>query len=76
MLALVLAIMVVLLLLGFPMLVPLAAAAVLLLVLEYGFMTPAVLVQQMIGGVKPAVLTAVPLFIFAADVMTLSLIHI
>lgn len=70
MLALVLAIMVVLLLLGFPMLVPLAAAAVLLLVLEYGFMTPAVLVQQMIGGVKPAVLTAVPLFIFAADVMT------
>ena len=70
MLALVFTTMVVLLLLGFPMLVPLAAAAVLLLVLEYGFMTPAVLVQQMIGGVKPAVLTAVPLFIFAADVMT------
>ena len=29
-----------------------------------------VLVQQMIGGIKPAALIAVPMFIFAADIMT------
>ncbi len=29
-----------------------------------------VLVQQMIGGVKPAALIAVPMFILAADIIT------
>ncbi len=69
MIGLVVTVMVVLLLLGFPMLVPLVAAALVLLFTEYGFLSPAMLVQQMVGGVKPAVLTAVPLFIFAADLM-------
>jgi len=63
-------ILVLLLAAGFPMMVPLLAAA---LVLVVGFLAPvdpALLVQQMIGGVTPSVLTAVPMFIFAADLMT------
>jgi len=59
-----------LLLAGFPMLVPLLAGAVALLLLYFVFLDPVVLVQQMIGGIQPAVLTAVPMFIFAADIMT------
>jgi len=70
MLALVVAVMVVLLLLGFPMLVPLSAAALVLLWVHFPYTDPALLAQQMIGGVKPMVLTAVPMFIFAADIMT------
>jgi len=69
-LALVVAVMVVLLLLGFPMLVPLSAAALVLLWVHFPYTDPALLAQQMIGGVKPMVLTAVPMFIFAADIMT------
>jgi C4-dicarboxylate transporter DctM subunit len=69
-LALVVGVMLVLLLLGFPMLVPLLAAALVLLWVHYGSLDPALLVQQMIGGVRPVVLTAVPMFIFAADLMT------
>jgi len=63
-------VLVLLLAAGFPMMVPLLAAA---LVLVVGFLAPvdpALLVQQMIGGVTPSVLTAVPMFIFAADLMT------
>ncbi|MBA1148347.1 TRAP transporter large permease [Ectothiorhodospiraceae bacterium WFHF3C12] len=62
-------VMVLLLLLGFPMMVPLVVGA---LVLALGFLGlgPELLVSQMVAGVKPTVLTAVPLFIFAADIMT------
>jgi tripartite ATP-independent transporter DctM subunit len=67
---LLLALMVGLLLLGFPMLAPLLAASLIVLWVFFGSLDPALLVQQMIGGVKPAVLTAVPMFIFAADLMT------
>ena len=70
MLTVTLVVMIVLLLAGFPMMVPLAAAALVLLLTGYAFMDPALLVQQMISGVKPVVLAAVPLFIFAADIMT------
>ena len=64
--------MIVLLLLGFPMMVPLLAAAIFgLLFLSPIPMTPdPTLIQQMIGGVKPAALIAVPMFIFAADIVT------
>jgi len=70
MLALVLTVMLVLLLLGFPMMVPLLAAALVLLLGFFAFLDPSLLVQQMIGGISPAALTAVPMFIFAANVMT------
>jgi len=69
-LTLLVTVMVLLLLLGFPMLVPLAAAALLLLLLYFPAVDPLLLIQQMISGVRPAVLAAVPLFIFAADLMT------
>ena len=63
------AILLILLLLGFPMMVPLSAGA---LALVIGFLPvdPTLLIQQMIGGVKPTVLIAVPMFILAADIMT------
>ncbi|TWT87139.1 Sialic acid TRAP transporter permease protein SiaT [Pseudobythopirellula maris] len=65
------AVMIVLLLVGFPMMVPLAVAALAVLVTYYpGDITPAILIQQWIGGVTPAALIAVPMFIFAADIMT------
>lgn len=67
---LIIGIMIALLMLGFPMKVPLIAAALAVLWVFHPDVTPAVLVQQMIGGVKPAALTAVPMFIFAADIMT------
>jgi tripartite ATP-independent transporter DctM subunit len=59
-----------LLLAGFPMLVPLLAAALVLVVVFLAPVEPSLLVQQMIGGVSPSVLTAVPMFILAADLMT------
>lgn len=65
-----LVVMIVLLLLGFPMKVPLLAAALIAFVFFIPGMDLQILVQQMIGGVKPAALIAVPLFIFAADIMT------
>lgn len=63
-------IMIVLLLMGYPLMVPLLAAALVAFVFFFSGMDPMIMVQQMIGGVKPAALIAVPLFIFAADIMT------
>lgn len=63
-------VMIVLLLLGYPMLVPLLAATVVGLVTYFPEVSPEVIVQQMIGGVKPSALIAVPMFIFAAEIMT------
>jgi tripartite ATP-independent transporter DctM subunit len=69
--ALILGIMVVLLLLGFPMKVPLTAATLAVLLVYFpGDVTPAIIIQQWIGGISPAVLIAVPMFILAADIMT------
>ena len=62
--------MVVLLLLGFPMMIPLLAAT---FVAFFGFfsgISPDIMVQQMLGGIRPAALTAVPMFILAADIIT------
>jgi tripartite ATP-independent transporter DctM subunit len=63
-------VMIVLLLLGFPLKVPLLAAALIAFIFFIPAMDPQILVQQMIGGVRPPALIAVPLFIFAADIMT------
>jgi tripartite ATP-independent transporter DctM subunit len=62
--------MVVLLLLGFPMMIPLIGATMLGFFVFFSGMKPEIMIQQMIGGVKPAALIAVPMFIFAADIVT------
>ncbi len=65
------AIMVVLLLLGVPMMIPLIVGAFVgFYSLFGGFGQLETMVQQMMAGVRPASLIAVPMFIFAADIMT------
>ena len=63
------AIMIVLLLMGYPMMVPLIVGALVLMFARFSTVDPATLVQQMIGGVEQTVLVAVPMFILAADIM-------
>lgn len=62
--------MIVLLLLGFPMMIPLIAATLVGFFIFFSGMKPEIIIQQMIGGVKPVALIAVPMFIFAADIVT------
>jgi len=67
----ILGVMVVLLVLGFPMMIPLIAAGALGFYMMFnGFGQMETLVAQMIAGIRPASLIAVPMFIFAADIMT------
>ncbi len=64
-------VMVVLLLLGFPMMIPLIVGAFVgFYSLFGGFGQLETMVQQMMAGIRPASLIAVPMFIFAADIMT------
>ncbi|RJL05639.1 TRAP transporter large permease [Paracoccus aestuarii] len=63
--------MVVLLLLGFPMMVPLIIGAMVGFVGIFGGIDQLqTLVAQVIAGIQPASLIAVPMFIFAAEIMT------
>ncbi|QIT55958.1 TRAP transporter large permease [Aquisalimonas sp. 2447] len=62
--------MVVLLLLGFPMMVPLLAATLFMMFTGMTFFGPDQGVSWMFSGVEQWVLAAVPMFIFAADIMT------
>ncbi|MGV0912298.1 TRAP transporter large permease [Martelella sp. FOR1707] len=63
--------MIVLLLLGFPMMIPLIVGAFIGFVTMFGGMGQMeTMVQQMLAGIRPASLIAVPMFIFAADIMT------
>ncbi len=62
--------MIVLLLLGFPMMIPLIGATMLGFFVFFSGMKPEIMIQQMIGGIKPTALIAVPMFIFAADIVT------
>ncbi len=64
------AVMIVLLLLGFPMMIPLTAAALMGFFFFFGGINPEIIIQQMVGGVQPIALIAVPMFIFAADIVT------
>lgn len=63
-------VMIVLLLLGFPMMVPLLSATLVGFVCFFKDLPGEIIVQQMIGGIRPAALVAVPMFILAADIMT------
>ena len=63
--------MVVLLLLGFPMMIPLIVGAFIGVIQLFGDLGKTeFMVQQMLGGIRPASLIAVPMFILAADIMT------
>lgn len=63
--------MIVLLLLGFPMMIPLIAGALIGFLMLFGDLARTeTMVQQMMAGIRPASLIAVPMFIFAADIMT------
>ena len=64
-------VMVVLLLLGFPMMIPLIVAAFIGFYTMFGgFGQLETMIQQIMAGIRPASLIAVPMFIFAADIMT------
>lgn len=64
-------VMVVLLLLGFPMMVPLIAGALIGVIEMFGTVDKTeFMIQQMLGGIRPSSLIAVPMFILAADIMT------
>ncbi len=63
------AIMVATLLLGFPMMIPMIIAPLAVLMLYIPLMDPMMITQQLIAGVQSFVLLAVPMFIFAADIM-------
>ncbi|EAT11034.1 TRAP transporter large permease [Bermanella marisrubri] len=64
-------IMIVLLLMGFPMMIPLIVAALTGFYMMFGGMGQMdTFIQQVLGGIRPASLIAVPMFILAADIMT------
>ncbi|PRO65518.1 TRAP transporter large permease [Alkalicoccus urumqiensis] len=63
-------VMVFLLLLGFPMMIPLMAGPLILLLFFDIGPDVNIMIQQMVEGISSYVLIAVPLFIFAADIMT------
>ena len=63
-------VMLVLLIAGFPMMMPLLAATVLAFLIYFPDLSLQQVIQQMIGGVKPNALVAVPMFILAADIIT------
>jgi len=64
-------VMTTLLLLGFPMMIPLIAGALVGVVELFGDVDKTeFMVQQMLGGIRPSSLIAVPMFMLAADIMT------
>lgn len=63
-------VMCLLLIAGYPMMMPLLAATVLAFLIYFPNLGIQQIVQQMIGGVKPSALVAVPMFILAADIIT------
>ncbi len=63
--------MVLLLLLGFPMMIPMLVATLIGFYIQFsGFDSSHFMIQQMFAGIRPASLIAVPMFILAADIMT------
>jgi len=63
-------IMIVLLLMGYPMMVPLLVATLFMMLTGVSFFGPEQAISWMVSGVGSWVLAAVPMFIFAADIMT------
>ncbi len=69
MVALLLGLMFAFLLLGFPMLLSMIVAPLVVLVNYFPNVDPLLITQQLIAGVSAYALLAVPMFIFAADIM-------
>ena len=65
-----LAVMVVLMLLGFPMMDPMLAATLAGFLLYLPNLKTDIIIQQMISGISPVALITVPMFILAADIVT------
>jgi tripartite ATP-independent transporter DctM subunit len=71
MIAIMVSTMIVLLLLGFPMMIPLIVAAFIGFYSMFGgFDQMDFMIQQFMAGIRPTSLIAVPMFILAADIMT------
>lgn len=70
MLIFMLAIMIVLLVVGFPMMAPVIVGPITVMKASYSSISLSLLIQQMISGVRMMSLIAIPLFIFAAGIMT------
>ena len=62
--------MVVLLVLAFPMMISVIIGPIAVLYIYYDAISPDMLVQQMVSGVRLMSLIAIPLFIFSAGIMT------
>jgi len=62
--------MISMLLLGFPFMVVLLGSLILYITIYMPFMSPSVLVQQILTGVTPAALVCVPMFILSANLIT------
>ncbi|CAM5397876.1 TRAP transporter large permease [Thauera mechernichensis] len=63
-------IMIVLMLLGFPMMVPMLVATLAGFLLYLPNLRTDIIIQQMISGISPVALITVPMFILAADIVT------
>ncbi len=62
--------MLLILLLGFPMYMTLGLTSVLVMFGAFADLNPIVIMQQLIDGVSSFVLLAIPMYLFAADIMT------
>ena len=69
MIGLLLAVMIFFLVLNFPMVIPMVAAPLAVMIGFMPNMDISMAVQQLIAGVSPQVLLSVPMFILAADIM-------
>lgn len=70
MLTAMLLVMIILLVIGFPMKIPLILGSLVAFFFFFDGLSPKIIIQQMIGGVQPASLIAVPMFMFAAEIIT------
>ncbi len=70
MILLLFSIMIVLLVIGFPMFIPVIAGPIVVMKAYFPMLKIELLIQQMISGVRLMSLIAIPLFIFAAGIMT------
>ena len=62
--------MVVLLVMAFPMMIPVIMGPIIVLTIYFDMIPPDMFVQQMVSGVRLMSLIAIPLFIFSAGIMT------
>ncbi|WP_428035807.1 TRAP transporter large permease, partial [Amphritea sp.] len=63
-------VMLILLLAGFPMMMPLIVSTLIAFFFFLDPLKPTIVIQQMVGGVQPTALVAIPMFMLAADIIT------